>query len=158
MVLLETEKTSCPHNKIWSREAKSLHPILSQPNATCSSCEETAPGLAGEMSCLYKESQEGAGRLLIAKGLGWGTENCNGHLGAARSNCGSAVCAHPNSQLGCSPPGYPAVLEHFSMLDFCFFSFARLKSCMKAFGDVLAIGRAVSVLGWCMDGMAGGFC
>lgn len=57
------------------------------------------------------------------------------------------VCAEPNSQLSCSPPGYTAVLEHFHMLDFCLFSFARLKFCMKAFGEVLTIVRAVSALG-----------
>lgn len=161
MVLLETEKTYCPHNKIWSREAKSLHPILSQPNVICTSYEETAPGLANEMSCHDKyspqESQEHTGRLLTAKGWGQVQKTRPGTRDLAIQTVALLFMQNPNSQLSCSPPGYTAVLEHFYMLDFCFFSFARTSILHEGFCEVLTIVRAVSAWVWCIDVLAGGF-
>lgn len=93
-------------------------------------------------------------------------ENRQGTWDLTFQTVGLVFMQNSNSQLSCSPRGFIAVLGHFSgkllsrmkvlqcyMLDFCSFSFARLKSCMKAFGEVLTIVRAASALGlvyWCV--------
>lgn len=109
MVLLGTEKIPRSHNKISAREAKSIHPFLSQSNVICSSYGEAAFGLATEsFHFKYKpqECQELQGRLLVLKWL---------EKSDRRLNKGTL-------------------------------SFARLKYCRKAFGEVLTIVKAVSAL------------
>lgn len=177
MVLLGTEKIPCPHNKIWPREAKSIHPILSQPRVICSSYGEAALGMATEMFCHVKyktrESQEFPGRLLIAKWLGKWQKLNKGTWDQTVQTVGLLLIQNPNSRLSCSPPGYTGVLERLNKnlsplewsywphgvacYDFCFLPFARLKSYVKAFWEVLTIVKAVSALVlvyWCV---AGGF-
>lgn len=167
MVLPGTENIPSPHNKIWPREAKSIHPILSQPSVICTSYEEAALGLATEMSYRFNyktwESQELPGRLLIAKSLGKSDKKLNKTTWVQTvQTVGLLLIQNPNSRLSCSPPGYTAVLEHLNenlfflewkywlhavtYYNFCFLSFAILKSCMKAFGEVLTIVKAMSVL------------
>lgn len=106
----------------------------------CPAASNTIPGRVRniQVGCWWQRAWDGV------------TETRHRHLGPDPSNCGSGVHAEPqlsakvqNSRLYCTTwtikwktflSGMKVL--HCYMLDFCSFSFARLKSCMKAFGEV----------------------
>lgn len=155
MVLLGSKEIPGPDNKIWPREAKSVYPTLSQPGVICTGCGEAAVGLATEMSYHFKykpwESQEVPGRLLIAKWLGKSGRKLNkgtwdqvvqtvGLLLIQNPNCSPTVIEHLNKNLPSLEWRY--WLHGVTYHDFCFLFSTRLKSCVKAFGEVLTIGES----------------